>query len=156
VADTLLTILVNTDYVVTAVAISANYFSHELTPLGYPTWFAVVAPTWDVTKIDNGGGGQPATQEFRARVDGSMVTYHIHVTGTKAGTNNYIAFAMGTMPAIANTTAYQAIGAAYIVSGSSSIPGSAAYLTDIYLIVADSIADNAAITQGSATFSYEI
>lgn len=41
VADTLLTIAVNTDYTVTTpTAITDNYYSHELNPLGYPTYFA--------------------------------------------------------------------------------------------------------------------
>lgn len=39
VADTLLTIAVNTDYTVANAAISANYFSHEANPLGYPGRF---------------------------------------------------------------------------------------------------------------------
>ena len=45
VADTLLTIAVNTDYVVTNAAISANYYSHEASPIGYPTLFNYT-PTW--------------------------------------------------------------------------------------------------------------
>lgn len=39
VADTLLTIAVNTDYVVANAAITLNYYSHEASPIGYPTWF---------------------------------------------------------------------------------------------------------------------
>lgn len=40
VADTLLTIAVNTDYVVTNAAISLNYYSHQASPIGFPTRFA--------------------------------------------------------------------------------------------------------------------
>lgn len=39
VADTLLTIIVNNDYVVTNAAISANYYSHEENPLSFPAFF---------------------------------------------------------------------------------------------------------------------
>lgn len=39
VADTLLTIAVNTDYTVANAAISANYYSHQANPIGYPKSF---------------------------------------------------------------------------------------------------------------------
>lgn len=45
VADTVLTIAVNTDYVVTDAAISAIYYSHQANPIGYPHWFNYT-PTW--------------------------------------------------------------------------------------------------------------
>ena len=40
VADTLLTIAVNTDYTVADSAITDNYYSHQANPIGYPGWFA--------------------------------------------------------------------------------------------------------------------
>lgn len=45
VSDTLLTIAVNTDYTVANAAISANYYSHQVSPIGYPSSFAYT-PTW--------------------------------------------------------------------------------------------------------------
>jgi len=42
VADTLLTIAVNTDYTVANEAISLNYYSHQASPVGYPQWFNYV------------------------------------------------------------------------------------------------------------------
>jgi hypothetical protein len=42
VADTVLTIAVNTDYVVADAAISLNYYSHQASPVGYPQWFNYV------------------------------------------------------------------------------------------------------------------
>ena len=45
VADTLLTIAVNTDYTVANAAITLNYYSHEASPIGYPTVFNY-APTY--------------------------------------------------------------------------------------------------------------
>lgn len=45
VADTLLTLAVNTNFVVVNAAISAISYSHEASPVGYPTWFDF-QPTW--------------------------------------------------------------------------------------------------------------
>jgi len=45
VADTLLTVAVNTDYVVANAAISAISYSHQDSPIGFPTYFTY-APTW--------------------------------------------------------------------------------------------------------------
>jgi len=45
IADTVLTIAVNTDYVVTDATISANYYSKQASPVGFPVWFAWT-PTW--------------------------------------------------------------------------------------------------------------
>lgn len=39
VADTVLTIAVNTDYTVANAAITNNYYSHQASPVGYPGWF---------------------------------------------------------------------------------------------------------------------
>ncbi len=55
VADTLLTIAVNTDYVVANAAITNIYFSHELNPLGYPHWFNYT-PTWGGFSSNPTGG----------------------------------------------------------------------------------------------------
>ena len=83
VADTLLTIAVNTDYTVANAAISANYFSHQANPLGYPTWFA-----W--TPTINGTGGSAGTYatdraQYRYKVDGSSCTVFINVRVTNVG-----------------------------------------------------------------------
>lgn len=53
VADTVLTIAINTDFVVTNAAISANYYSHELNPVGFPDYFAFT-PTFTNFAIGNG------------------------------------------------------------------------------------------------------
>lgn len=45
VADTVLTFAVNTDYVVANAAISAISYSHQDSPIGFPTYFTY-APTW--------------------------------------------------------------------------------------------------------------
>lgn len=43
--NTTVTIAVNTDYTIANAAISANYYSYQANPQGYPGWFAYT-PTW--------------------------------------------------------------------------------------------------------------
>lgn len=112
VADTLLTIAVNTDYVVANAAITLNYYSHEASPIGYPQWFALAAPTFDVSYYDNGSGAQPTTTEHRMSINGRTVTVHYHGTGVKAGTNNLIVLTATSMTAPANTTILGPLGTA--------------------------------------------
>jgi hypothetical protein len=45
VADTLLTIAVNTDYTVANATITNNYYSHQSSPIGFPAYFNF-SPTW--------------------------------------------------------------------------------------------------------------
>lgn len=45
IADTVLTIAVNTDYTVANAAITLNYYSHQESPVGYPGKFTYT-PTW--------------------------------------------------------------------------------------------------------------
>lgn len=87
VADTVLTIAVNTDYVVTNAAITLNYYSHEATPIGFPQWFAYT-PT----------GPTNTTLTGRFSVNGRIVLCRIKgaVTGTPAFTN------MPTLPITAS------------------------------------------------------
>jgi len=87
VADTTLTVLINTDYTVANAAITDNYYSHEMNPFGYPDWFNATAPTWSSISIDNGSGGQPTTNVHRVRVTGRIFESQIQASGTKAGTN---------------------------------------------------------------------
>jgi len=78
VADTLLTIAVNNDYVVTNAAISANYYSHAETPVGFPPKFAYT-PTW-------GGFSSPTTGSCHYAINGGVVSIWIDATGS--GTSN--------------------------------------------------------------------
>lgn len=72
VADTLLTIAVNTDYTVANAAISANYYSHEISPVGYPGSFAVAAPTF--TSTGTAFANQPQNNNWRVSINGVMCT----------------------------------------------------------------------------------
>lgn len=83
VADTLLTIAVNTDYTVANAAITLNYYSHQQSPVGYPHWYAY-------TPTINGTGGSIGTYaqdraQFRYKVDGSSCTVFLNVRITNVG-----------------------------------------------------------------------
>ena len=68
VADTLLTIAINTDFVVANAAISLNYYSHELNPIGYPCWF-------NYTSTITGYSSNPTSIVDRFKVDGNLCTW---------------------------------------------------------------------------------
>lgn len=157
VADTLLTILVNTDYVVTNAAITLNYYSHQVNPIGYPSWFNVAAPTFDVTTLDNGAGGQPTTAKYRLSITGKNVSGAIWGNGTKATTNSYIRFAVPL--AYANTNNYIAFGSGWINNGAGGIKNAVAGMVDntayIWVISQADMTDNSDIAGFGATFSYE-
>jgi len=89
VADTLLTIAVNTDYTVANAAISANYFSHQANPLGYPTWFSFT-PT-----ETSGSGLSGGTRVGKFKIDGSSATAIVLVVGrTQTGTTGTIGYTL--------------------------------------------------------------
>lgn len=82
VADTLLTIAVNTDYVVTDAEITLNYYSHQQNPIGYPSYFNFT-PTINWT-----AGSAPATPTEYSRfcIEGKIRTDFYNVKYTDLGT----------------------------------------------------------------------
>lgn len=89
VADTVLTIAVNTDYTVANAAITLNYYSHQLSPLGYPTWF-----TFTPTET-SGSGLSGGTRVGKFKIDGSSATGLVLVDGrTQTGTTGTIGYTM--------------------------------------------------------------
>lgn len=78
VADTLLTIITNTDYVVTNAAISNNYYSHVENPIGFPQYFTF-SP--NVT----GFSGTPS-QTGRYFTEGDKITIIFDCSGTSNAT----------------------------------------------------------------------
>ena len=87
VADTVLTIAINNDYVVTNAAISANYYSHELNPLGYPTWFnyTPTSITWTGGTPPSGAG---SSKKYVFKVDGMSCTVSLYIEGFTPGASN--------------------------------------------------------------------
>ena len=102
VADTLLTIAVNTDYTVTNAAISNVYFSHQQNPKGYPTWFNY-APTFV-------GFSTPPTVVFCAyKVDGKQLTMKYR-NNYGTGTSNATTFSISSPVTVETYTAAAMVG----------------------------------------------
>lgn len=156
--DTTVTILTNTDYVITNTTLLTPYYSYELCPPGYPGWFAMAAPTWTLTEIDNASGGQPTTTQCRGKVEGNTFTCHIRGTGTKVGAGASYSMAVTGFPTIANTSSYMGVGSCYSAYSTTSIMGAISFITGYYYFVySASIPDNSDFSSGQGgTFSYEI
>lgn len=78
VADTLLTVAVNTDYTVANAVISSIYYSHQVNPLGYPNWFTFTT-TW-------GGFSVNPTDTFAYNIIGNLCMFR-QIDGA-SGTSN--------------------------------------------------------------------
>jgi len=157
VADTVLTLTGGTDYTVANETITANDFSQLTSPVGFPQWFALTAPTFAVASYDNGSGGQPTTSEYRFCINGRSVQIHYRGNGTKAGTDNQIIFALAGLPkAPANSTDRTCLGCGYIEAGSSQVLTVMTLSTDAYCMTNTNIADNQAVANFSINLSYEI
>lgn len=106
VADTLLTIAVNTDYVVTNAAISANYYSHEANPMGFPSYFSF-------TVTANGFSNPPTSMTGIYSTVGRMITVSYRMPNN--GTSNSTAFSVNLPVTVngtsSNTYTNQVVGA---------------------------------------------
>jgi len=82
VADTVLTITAGTSYTLVNAAISANYYSHEANPMGFPDWFNWT-PAW------TGRGALTTTgvtnHLARFRISGRTLTYQLKTNLTTGG-----------------------------------------------------------------------
>jgi hypothetical protein len=160
VTDTTLTMTGSTDYEMTTDTITDNYYSKAVSPVGFPQWFSLPAPTFTVANYDNGSGGQPVTDSLRFCISGKMCTVHLGGSGVKAGTNaTVMIFADTALPPI-NRTSYtgrSTLGICHILA-SSNFEGSLIHYTDnkFYSVMHAEITDNVTITDCSFTISYEI
>ena len=125
VADTLLTIAVNTDYVVENTGtypITLNHYSHQANPIGYPTWFAYT-PTWGgytTNPVLNNG-----TLVGKVKVDGSTMTVKFELfcgASTTYGTGNYY-FTLPVNPA----NSRQDVGSSWFLNGGTARIGVSIY-----------------------------
>lgn len=161
VADTVLTLFGGTDYTVANAAISAISYSHKENPLGYPDWFACAAPTYTVSNIDDGAGGQPTTNKCRARVSGKTAFVSLQGNGTKATTNNFFDFQMTTFPPIL-TSSYNSrhcIGGAHLNINSVESSVNVFFFggdSHIYIVRDANMTDNHTIADFSINVNYEI
>jgi len=105
VADTVLTIAVNTDYVVTNAAISANYYSHQVNPMGYPTWFNYT-PTYGASGSMTWTSVTANPAKFK--INGKSCTVVISASGTTGGTASTVLTV--TLPVTPDNTTYRVGG----------------------------------------------
>jgi hypothetical protein len=105
VADTLLTIAINTDFVVTNAVISANCYSHQENSMGFPTWFNYT-PT----------GPTNTTMSGRFCIIGKLLKCYI--VGSLTGTPSFAS--MPTLPVAASASYYISNS---LVQGASGIGG---------------------------------
>jgi hypothetical protein len=84
--NTTVTIVVNTDYVVTNAAISATYYSRINTPLGWPGWFNYSGNPTSGATVGNG------TVEASYNIDGSIcnAVYKFTLGSTSAISGDFI------------------------------------------------------------------
>jgi len=160
VADTLLTIAVNTDYTVaTPTAITDNYYSHQINPIGYPIWFNLAAISMDVTDFDDGSGNQPSITKVRGSITGRLMTLHLNGSGYKATTNNILFKFTAPLLNTSNYSAGISIGNCYLSGNSGAVinVGSCvSYGATIYAFLNANITDNVQINESGCTLIYEI
>lgn len=75
--DTTVNIIVNTDYVLANATISSPYYSYQISPQGYPTWFNITPTTSNFS-----GFSSIAGYIYKYRVEGASCTVVLHVQGT--------------------------------------------------------------------------
>jgi hypothetical protein len=103
VADTLLTIAINTDFVVANAAISLNYYSHELNPIGYPCWF-------NYTSVFGGFSLDPAGIVSRFKIDGNTVTVLMRQGAAGTSNANTLTFAVPVTAATITNASWRSFG----------------------------------------------
>jgi len=135
------------------------YFSKASSPVGFPQWFALAAPTWTVSSFDNGSGGQPTTTDYKFCISGRTATVRCLASGTKATTNNVLLFATAGLPvAPVGYSGVSSMGSCEIdVPASNGQTGSVLIVgSSMYLQFTTNITDNTTIGRASFTISYEI
>jgi hypothetical protein len=105
VTNTVLTIAVNTDYVVTNAPISDNFYSHQENPMGYPGWFTFI-PTMNGTGGSAGSYAQ-TVQSARFNVKGRSCTVAVSFKVTNIGSwTGDIRFVLPIATTISNDKIY--------------------------------------------------
>lgn len=111
--NTTINLVGGADYSVANVAISANYFSHAATPVGFPDWF-----NWTATF--SGWSSNPAGGIYRFRLDGMIC--HVAIFQPNNGTSNSTGTFIGGLPfTSANITDALWIGVAVGIDNGSTL-----------------------------------
>ena len=118
-------------------------------------WSSITPPVWNLTLYDNGAGGQPATNECRCLILGSLCIVHYKGSGVKVSTSSYISVLSHSFIVPANTTAGTAIGSAWAYIG--AVPVKVGIVAeDFTCYFWSDIVDNTVITHLGYTVAYEI
>jgi hypothetical protein len=155
--NTTITITAGTDYTLANASIVSPYFSKAENPQGFPHWFNFAAPTWNLSDIDDGSGGQPSTASFTQKIVGNTVYGEIRLTTNnayKVGTGLVIRF---TPPISAVGLSNTCVGSSFTPHGSNRFPGSVILLDDGATIASytASIADNTHLITVAISYCYE-
>lgn len=125
--DTTVTIVVNTDYALANAAISSAYYSYELSPQGYPTWFNITPTTSNIS-----GFSSIAGYIYKYKIEGASCTIWLHIQGTSNSASFAVTVPLTSItssttmdsPAIVldNGTWQAAVGALGVVSNTTTFP----------------------------------
>ena len=159
VADTVLTVTGGTDYTVANEVITLPFYSHQSSPLGFPDWFACAAPTWDLSSIDDGSGGQPTADKTHFRIVGNSVNLRVSIksSSAKVGDGASLFFTIpATLPNLVAQGTLQTLGAAVVTNNNLAAVALYKAATQIWIISPSSIANdtNMIYTSCDATYQY--
>lgn len=148
VADTVLTVTGGSDYTVADATISANFYSHQSSPIGFPAYFNTTATTFNATYVDNGSGGTISTSTSRFTISGNICIWTYKTgEGYKVGTNNTFQL---TIPSALPTSALSFTGCGGL--GVLNVPY--IHTESGYFFTDATVADNAYFNQLTGTVTY--
>lgn len=111
--DTTVTIAVNTDYVIANAAITANYYSYQVSPQGYPTWFN------DTTGFDIEFGGTNATNTTITKAKYSITGKKFEARACYNFTGDPGTGVLTLTPPVTPVTAFDTLGIARYWNGAA-------------------------------------
>ncbi len=94
---TTVTILVNTDYTLANASITANFYSYQESPQGYPDWFS-----WTPTFTGFAAASDPTPAGCKVSIRGQTAFVHFGISAT--GTSNATTFTISMPVTTANIT----------------------------------------------------
>lgn len=117
VADTLLTVTGGSDYTVANAAITAPYYSHETSPIGFPDYFAFAGAASGMTGV---------TETHKFSLDGTVCTIQSVTSGTGSTTGRTITLPIAAKEEVRNpiytvNNGTTAVGRADTTAGSTTV-----------------------------------
>lgn len=123
VLNTLITLIPNSDYTIVNSAITLNYYSHELNPMGFPTYFS-----WVPTITAGTGTPTSVSASIKYSVCGKLITVTGNINVINKGTATGLIVAtlpvnavLSSMAAAQEVASTGFSGTGYIPTGSGSI-----------------------------------